>query len=283
MFQRNQKGFSCIISIIILIFNKLIYPLSSAYVDEQYASCAPLNSTCGPSIDIRYPFWDATRFNYCGHPGFALECQGNSLTIEIKKEIYNVLKINYKSNILTISKQQFVQGPCPTMESELTNTTLDLTLFNFTSNSENASLFYNCERRQGEIAPFGFTCPLNGYIDPTSTNFTSDLNFVAIDKKWKDKLSNMCAIKIDIPVFKTVVADLDKGTGSLSDVVTKGFELKWRIDESRECQVCSAAKGRCGFNHTLGEPICFFPQGSLNNTFSLFNGFQGKHKENSRR
>ncbi|XP_074300555.1 LEAF RUST 10 DISEASE-RESISTANCE LOCUS RECEPTOR-LIKE PROTEIN KINASE-like 1.4 [Silene latifolia] len=35
---------------------------------------APLNSTCGSSLRITYPFWVSSRPSYCGHPAFKLEC-----------------------------------------------------------------------------------------------------------------------------------------------------------------------------------------------------------------
>ncbi|XP_074315806.1 LEAF RUST 10 DISEASE-RESISTANCE LOCUS RECEPTOR-LIKE PROTEIN KINASE-like 1.2 [Silene latifolia] len=270
MYQHNQILFSCIISIILLVFNNLIHPSSSAVVDEKYASCAPLSSTCGPSLNITYPFYDAARSNYCGYPGFAVECQGNSLTIEIEKQRYNVLDINYNSQIFIVSKLEFSQGPCPTNKSELTNSNLDLTLFNFTSSSENATLFYKCQRKQGEIAPFSFQCPLDGYLEITSTVFTSDLNFLVIDETWKAKVSKLCDIAVDIPVFKTAAADLENGKATVVGVVTKGFELKWTIDES-QCKICTDTKGRCGFNHTSGQPLCLCQGGSLSKTCSASN------------
>ncbi|KAK9684232.1 hypothetical protein RND81_10G195500 [Saponaria officinalis] len=274
MHQKNQQYLLRFISVIFLIFADFISSSLSAYVDEQYASCAPLSTTCGPSLEIEYPFWDINRPDYCGHPGFELECQGNSLTLHMQDQIYNVLDINNKSNTLTISKPQFSQGPCPTTKSELTNTTLDFSLFAFTSTSENATLFYDCQRKPDLIAPFSFTCPQSSYDPESSSTFTSPLNFIAIDEKWKVELRKICTIEIDIPVFKTQVSDLVNGHTNINDVVSKGFELKWTIDES-QCKSCIGSEGRCGFNHTLSRPICLCDRGVYNTTCAQSNALAG--------
>ncbi|KAL9247414.1 hypothetical protein vseg_020849 [Gypsophila vaccaria] len=273
MHQRNRQCHRRrFILFMFLIFNSLISSSLSAYVDEQYASCASLGSTCGPSLDIKYPFWDNNRPEYCGHPGFELECKGDALTLQMENQVYNVLDISNSSNTLVISKPQFSQGPCPMTESELTNTTLNYSLFNFTSASENATLFYKCKQKPNFVAPFSFICPPTSYVQQTTTTtvFTSDLNFIATDEKWKAELRSICEIEIDIPVYKTQVSDLANGIINIDDVVTKGFELEWVIDDG-QCENCYGSGGRCGYNHTSSQPICFCPEGKSNGSCAQSN------------
>ncbi|XP_074312605.1 LEAF RUST 10 DISEASE-RESISTANCE LOCUS RECEPTOR-LIKE PROTEIN KINASE-like 1.2 isoform X2 [Silene latifolia] len=268
--QKNNPYYSCIIiPIILLRLNHLISSAPSSIpnnlVDEHYAGCAPLNSTCNFLQNITYPFYDGSVLaEYCGHPGFKLSCKSNNLTIKIKNETYNILSINYKSNSFIVTKPQFSQGPCPATKPELTNTSLDLSLFNFTSNSENLALFYNCSSKLDSNSPFSFDCDAYKYGAPV---LDIQNNFFAIDEKWEDKLKGLCEIAIYVPVLREQKIDLIKNLTDVTvgDVVSKGFELKWVIDDS-QCVDCVSSNGRCGYNTTLNKPVCFCRDAVYNRT-----------------
>ncbi|KAK9697306.1 hypothetical protein RND81_08G028800 [Saponaria officinalis] len=264
------------VPILLQTLNCLICISTSAYVDERYASCAPMSPACGPSHTLSYPFWDSSRPDYCGHPGFKLECQSDNLTIQIKNQSYNVLDVNYKSNIFRITKQQFSQTPCPESITQLTNSSIDFSLFNFTPSSENVTLFYDCFRKADKVLPNRFSCPPGNYIS-RPTMFVANKNYLSMDKKLEGELREICAIEIYLPVLQTNVIDLNDGVSDINDVVSKGFELTWVIDEG-VCQDCLTSGGRCGYNQTLNQPICFCQDGAYDRSCAKFNVVLGQKK-----
>ena len=255
-------------SLHLIFFNLIFLSSTYAYNDERYDSCAPINSTCGFLQEmITYPFWKPNDLpQYCGHPDFKLDCQGNTLVIEIVNQTFSVLDIDYKANTLTLLNPQFSSDddPCPRTQSQLTNTTLDLTLFNFTSGSQNATLYYDCiDAKHEKIMPYNFTCPssdhpVRGYSTPV---FKHGLGFFVLDEKSEDEVEKDCGLEVYVPVLKTEVLRLLNGSSTILGVLNKGFEVKWMID-TRNCKECLDSGGRCGYNSTLDEPVCFCPNGA---------------------
>ena len=250
MFHAHLK-FHSLYSTVVLIFSRLILPSVSAEVDYRYANCAA-NLKCGPSV-IKYPFWETKLPNYCGHPGFKLNCQGDSLTIEIRNQTYNVLNIDYRSYFLTISNPAISHSSCPPTLTQLTNSTLDPTLFKLTSSSQNATLFYNCSQAAKELkAPYNFTCSTGGYFAPPIIIYA----YFETEDRWKRRLSRFCKVKVYNPVLSAEVLRLSDKVSSIGEVLGRGFEVEWNIDD-KQCDACNSSGGICGYNYTLNQPICF--------------------------
>jgi len=252
-----------------LTFFRLIFSSSTyAYNDKRYDNCAPVNSsTCGFHQEITYPFWKPNDLpEYCGHPDFKLDCQGNTLVIEIVNQTFSVLDIHYTAKSLTLLKPQFSSDdPCPRITpSQLTNTTLDLTLFNFTSGSQNATLLYDCINSKHEKSmPYNFTCasidhPQPGYSTPF---FKHGLGFFVLDEKSEDEVKKDCGLEVYVPVLRTEVLRLFNGSSTILGVLNKGFEVNWMIETS-SCKDCLDSGGRCGYNSTLHETVCFCQDGA---------------------
>ncbi|KAJ8427413.1 hypothetical protein Cgig2_000607 [Carnegiea gigantea] len=255
MFQTPLKP-HLLFSIVFLIFSGSILPSLSAEVDYRYANCA-INSTCGPSV-IKYPFWETKRPNYCGHRGFELDCQGDSLTIDITNQTYNVLNIDYSSYILTISNPAISNSSCPPTLTQLTNSTLDPTLFKLASSSQNATLFYDCSQASNELkAPYNFTCTTGGYFVRPTIIYA----FLETEDRWKPRLGGLCKVKVYNPVLSAEVLRLSNKMSSIDGVLSKGFEVKWNVDD-QQCDACYSSGGFCGYNYTLNQPICFCKDGA---------------------
>ncbi|XP_057517223.1 LEAF RUST 10 DISEASE-RESISTANCE LOCUS RECEPTOR-LIKE PROTEIN KINASE-like 1.2 [Amaranthus tricolor] len=263
MYQINS--FFLFISIFISIFP----PSFSSNTHQIFNKCAPTKSSCGFQWKISYPFWDSTIPNYCGHPAFKLDCDSNSsLTINIKNQKYKIQNINYDDKLLIISNLGFDNGPCPSRRTHLVNSSLEDNLFNLSSNTQNATLFFDCHGSNlRSDLPYPFSC--FGFGSESGSGrygkggFSSNVSFMAINRTWDEELRRICRFVVDIPILKTMAMELAYGELDLNDVFKKGFEVKWRIDDGGLCEDCLNIGGRCGFNYTLGQPTCFCENGAI--------------------
>ncbi|XP_021727619.1 LEAF RUST 10 DISEASE-RESISTANCE LOCUS RECEPTOR-LIKE PROTEIN KINASE-like 1.2 [Chenopodium quinoa] len=242
----------------VIFFFVVIFLISSASADERYDSCPPGKSSCG--FQLKYPFWDGKLPDYCGHPTFKLDCDNNNLTINIDNQAYKILDINYVDKVFTLAKPPLLRGPCPDNKNLLTNTTLDSKLFSLTPNSQNATLFYGCmPPKSNPDPPYGFHCSIkNSYLASSE----SDIGYLAVASSQSEKeLRSNCSFEIFIPVLKTEAVKIANGASNIDQLLQKGFEVKWLIDDGL-CNECTKDKGRCGYNRTLKQPVCFCKEGA---------------------
>ncbi|CAO2826991.1 unnamed protein product [Amaranthus hypochondriacus] len=244
-------------SILFFIFIFII----SAIADQRFDDCAPIKSSCGSKFPIAYPFWDSRIPNYCGLPSFMVECENDSsLTITINDQKYTVLDINYSKNVLTISKSQFSNGPCPPKQNQLVNSTFDTKLLTYTSNTQYATLYYDCQPfKLGSNPIFGFSCSFSSSgntYDGSSSGFHSDLGYMAINTT-DVSIRKYCHFRVEIPILKSMALQLVNGKSNIQNVLRKGFEMKWRIADDGLCEDCSKSGGRCGYDTKLKQPTCF--------------------------
>ncbi|GKV16745.1 hypothetical protein SLEP1_g27341 [Rubroshorea leprosula] len=125
---------------IIITFVLIHAPKFASPVDEHY-----LNSkgtfACGSIENIGYPFWGSDRPDYCAFPGFQLNCSDLTPDVRVMSATYHVLGINNENRLLTLAGTDYLDNLCPTF---LINTTLNPDLFEFTSDSQDISLYYRC-------------------------------------------------------------------------------------------------------------------------------------------
>ncbi|XP_021736383.1 LEAF RUST 10 DISEASE-RESISTANCE LOCUS RECEPTOR-LIKE PROTEIN KINASE-like 1.3 [Chenopodium quinoa] len=243
------------LSLFLVIFLTLYNNVYSGdYLDSRYEMCmSNSSSTCGTShLKIAYPFWGNGRPEYCGHPNFNLSCDGNTLKINIMSQVYNMIDINYNTSTLRIVHEEFSRSECPGL-GELHNTTLDLALFNYTSNVRNVSLYYDCPKLKPlEGAPFTFSC---------EQRYPNRLSFFVITDRWEHELGKICGMKLYVPVYKDALNDLiSHHSSGVGDVLKTGFEVRWVIDQG-QCQDCTLSGGACVYNMTLSRSTCFCSSG----------------------
>ncbi|XP_050237459.1 LEAF RUST 10 DISEASE-RESISTANCE LOCUS RECEPTOR-LIKE PROTEIN KINASE-like 1.2 isoform X1 [Mercurialis annua] len=218
-----------------------------AYSDNEelyYSNCAPFS--CGNTTNFSYPFWGNAQPEYCGLPGFRIDCNKGSATLQILSLKYNIIEIDPDRQILRIARLDLTDNICPT--GQHLNTTLDVTLFRYTSNDENATLLYNCDFSSESQVPYEFDCNVNnvrrkGYLTWPSIS-TSEF---AIG----------CNVSVSIPVLERAVEGLiSQAKMTVSQVLTEGFEIWW-ISDQVKCKECLMSNGRCGYNLTINGFSCF--------------------------
>ena len=206
---------------------------------------------CDELGKIEYPFWvDGHQpAGYCGHPAFKLDCWGSKATIEIMNQTYAVISIDYEAQILTIALVLyhvfFGDIVCPER-----NATMNFFPFEYTSNTQNATLFYECPPEFEHPATWDFPCLKNGVPDHA---------YVVVNTSLATELLCRCGGgTVVIPVLATTAQGFMNHSLDFHEVLDEGFEVKWTLEEG-ESRGCAESGGGCGYNWCLDQPSCYCP------------------------
>jgi len=137
------------------------------------------------------------------------------------------------------------------------NTTLNFSLFNYTSNYLNSALFYNCNSLSTHL-PYRFSCP------------TSGDGCFAFDADRKIHLHEVCNFSVFVPILPTErlglpiskvhnSATINRST--IRKTLEKGFEITW-IANTSLCENWTKSEGRCEYDWTRQEFNCFCLDGA---------------------
>lgn len=215
-------------------------PNGSSNLDQLYQICGNTFS-CGNTITgIGYPFRGLDDPPYCGHPSFVLTCddQNNVTNIDIMSTKYRVLEIDQNTQIMRIAREDVMEETCPT---EMVNTTLDYSIFDYDASCKNFTFLYGCP---GFIPGLSYiSCGKNhgAYVFPGTLG------------------PGICNASVIVPGPVTgneAVGPLN--TTELDQALQQGFQIRWKID-SKTCNDCTSSKGRCGYNYAANQTACFCP------------------------
>jgi hypothetical protein len=212
-------------------------PISLCRDDSHSSSCSNLFN-CGEINNIGFPFWGETRPSGCGHPGLKLNCEESVTTIEIRNVTYRVLDVNPETQILKISRDDYLTGIC---SPELVNTTLDPTLFDYGDPGyQNLTLSYGCASYSMFPVPLPgqFSCPTSGdvQVEQGAHGPHEDCN-----------VSVVVPVLHSNPLLTLVLSELER-------VIREGFDVEWKVDTAA-CRDCMTD---CGYNPKLNRPTCYF-------------------------
>ncbi|KAL8034463.1 hypothetical protein ABFX02_12G030500 [Erythranthe guttata] len=214
--------------------------ISSAISDDQYYQTCGKTFSCGKNITgITYPFREISDPPYCGHPNFVLTCnrQKNITNIEITSMKYRVLEIAQTTQTMTIAREDVMDESCPT---EMQNTTLDYSIFDYAAVYTNITLLYGCE----SISPYN------------STDIVVCRNFEFVYILLGDHGPGLiCNDSVVVPYPGSRFTD----TTRLVQILRQGFQIRWKVNGSQKCSNCSAIKGRCGYDLDKNQTACYCP------------------------
>ncbi|GLU10772.1 hypothetical protein SLE2022_275570 [Rubroshorea leprosula] len=247
--SRSFFFFFIIITLILILASR---SASAFAMDEYYVNCSK-TITCGNIDNIGYPFWGSDRPEYCGFPGFELNCSGTDLQITISLATYRVLQINNESRVLIVARADYEDDLCPNL---LINTTLTPDLFEYSSSTENITVYYDCPTVSNQTVGISnrFNCSMNG----TSFSYYYLINGVwdPIETAISSSLDR-CNNRVVLAVNESEIWSLD--TTSPSSVVkalSKGFGLKWNANDNL-CDQCTKSGGMCGYNAYSNKFSCY--------------------------
>ncbi|KAJ0042462.1 hypothetical protein Pint_18742 [Pistacia integerrima] len=249
----------CLFSITITFI--LVYvPTSVSAIHAKYENCiAPFR--CANLENIEYPFWGASRPEYCGYPSYRLDCEGEVAEISIMERSCRVLDINNSNGTLTVALEDYWDDLCP---SNLVDGTLNSSFFNYTSDTENITLYYHCPPPVKDISaallPFKFNCSSeetdtnNYYFIWGNDRFNSNILYT-ISNYFEN-----CGTNVTIPVRQSAFLFLKRypASANVSKALKEGFDLQWYAN-STLCDKCKDSGGLCGFDTDTDEFTCYCP------------------------
>lgn len=215
------------ISFIILIFTTLV--ITSQSVTPKFSPCLPLS--CGNGPHIRYPFWIPQQHEpHCGSLQFNITCHHNDPILKISDDDYIVKNISYADNsILLANSELFDQkNSCPT---PLHNFSISgIPLENGVDFGE-LHFFYNCSF-EDKSARIIVECASNLTYHSFAVFHTEFLQ--------KEYSVDKCQATVTLPI---TAVDMSIVNMSYTEILRKGFPLKWNGDD---CSKCEKSGGRCG-------------------------------------
>ncbi|GAB4827893.1 hypothetical protein Ancab_034777 [Ancistrocladus abbreviatus] len=245
MHSPSQSSFFSIFSIFIFfIVNHL--QKSSCAKTVEYQDCTTQKIQCGNLKDIGYPFYGGNRPEYCGYPGFELNCTGDHLEISIMSQKFYVINIDDNSHTLTLAREDYYKNNyCP---PNFINTTVDFTLFHYTPTDVNITLNYGCS--PANQFPFRFHCSVNGedvggYF--SIPNMTSGFN----------NNQAVCSHVVIVPPNEESSQKVSVAT--VSKAFENGFGLECYADNEFCYGECHGKLGECGYDWVKNNPACYCP------------------------
>ncbi|KAK1578682.1 hypothetical protein Q3G72_032305 [Acer saccharum] len=244
------------IIIITLLFVHV--PTSVLAYDDKYDECsAPLQ--CG-NMNISYPFWGEDRSEYCGYPGFKVDCNSDVPQITILERTYRVLKFDRDSKIVSVAIQDYSGNSCPT---KIGNSPLNLTIFNYSSNTQNISLYYGCpkpsENEQLQLLlVYQFSCSAGETTNTDTVNyFFTNNDIVSAHRAY---LETCTGRNVQVAVFGSTVEYINRDpvSANVNQFLRYGFGLQWKANNDM-CVRCERSKGVCGYDSDTSEFTCYCP------------------------
>ncbi|CAK9312147.1 unnamed protein product [Citrullus colocynthis] len=227
-------------------FTILLFDLQLCFGDvgsEEFKACG-VNYNCGDLVNISYPFWGNERQAFCGRREFKLNCKDNkTTTIQMNSMVFNVLNISQLNHRMTIARSDLFDDYCPNNQIEAA--TLDYSLFTYSSNDLNLSVWYDCPALQGIPRDFTFECGSEG-------EKRGRANYALEERamNWSSYMGD-CRMKIEVTIMMDVLKEGEMNrTMVVERGVKEGFEVEYGDYHTLACEGCKEYGGACGGNAT---------------------------------
>ncbi|XP_062025117.1 LEAF RUST 10 DISEASE-RESISTANCE LOCUS RECEPTOR-LIKE PROTEIN KINASE-like 1.4 isoform X2 [Rosa rugosa] len=254
--------------LLITSFLSINFQLSVCADDTvEYANCSqPI--TCGSvKSNISYPFWGANRAEYCGKSGFEVTCEANVPMITMRNIKFRILDMSNSSTTTTtptvkVARQDYWEDICP---STYVSTTLDFSLFAYSSGLLNVSFWYGCNAT--------VTVPGNSQVTGNSRVCNSSVTANYLTQTAASSLpsdpvsSGACQYEVLVPVSESASAALESNSAEIETAIDGGFELDVLNADTDLCNSCLSSGGVCGQNTTVANEFkCFCRTASSSTT-----------------
>ncbi|KAM5571203.1 LEAF RUST 10 DISEASE-RESISTANCE LOCUS RECEPTOR-LIKE PROTEIN KINASE-like 2.1 [Rosa sericea] len=234
----------------LLFFN--FHGISNANFSAS-TNCPEYN--CGNGLKFHYPFWkieDSTAHQYCGYPGFGLNCSesGKPILSLPNNDSYYVRDINFILSTITLVDIDVVNQNCPRARHSMSVGTLPL---DYSPLDVNLSFYFNCSTSFPDPAVPPITCL---GLDGTNKSYVFTEGKEPHGFDWSENCEEnvVVTVKETEEIFRLSVA--------FGEVMNNGFVLNWIM--AKECGSCEANGGLCGYNNSTAPGfLCFCKDGSI--------------------
>ncbi|KAK4837929.1 hypothetical protein QYF36_009605 [Acer negundo] len=216
-------------------------PPSVLAIDDKYEKCsAPFR--CG-NMDISYPFWGGDREEYCGYPGFKVDCNSGVPEITIADRIYRILEIINPSKKVIVAIQDYWDNNCP---SNPGNSPLNFTIFDYSLDTRNITLYYGCPRRSANeqlqvLLLYQFNCSTDETNTDTVNYFFTNNVILSAPIAY---LETCTGRNVQVSVFGSTVEYIkrDPVSANANRFLRYGFGLQWKANNDM-CVRCEESNG----------------------------------------
>ncbi|XP_016451386.2 LEAF RUST 10 DISEASE-RESISTANCE LOCUS RECEPTOR-LIKE PROTEIN KINASE-like 1.2 isoform X2 [Nicotiana tabacum] len=259
MFQNQSHSFFFFFFFLSLLFLSLFFSSvkSSANDDApSYAYCPKHNCS---GVEVSYPFWRLDNYNatapqYCGYPGFGISCSISHSQpypiLHLPGDAFYVKNIDYETNSLTLVDIDVFDVPCPRARHNLTLEHLPL---DYSDSDLKLTFYFNCTKSLPQAYPAECLIKSGGkasYFYVGEISEPEDLNWIGI-----------CEEKVVATVTERGSFQNNDWIGGFGGAMGEGFVLDWR--SASECGKCEDSHGRCGFNNSTQNLLCFCKDGTV--------------------
>ena len=156
---------------------------------------------------------------------------------------YFVLDIHYDTRILNIVSPNFFHGNivCPEPETKM-----DFSIFKYTPNNQNATLFYDCD----------YKSPTPSSVLSCTKNEETAHPFLVTDTNMANQLASRCGDGLVVPVLATSARGFENHSLDANQVLSRGFEVEWINVDKMDCRPCVGSEDVCRHNSTWQRSIC---------------------------
>ncbi|KAL5809934.1 hypothetical protein ACOSQ4_026502 [Xanthoceras sorbifolium] len=208
---------SMVLLFMLITFILVDVPISVSATDEKYQNCsAPVR--CGNLQDA----------NIVATQGSGLDCNDGVPEITIADRTYRVLKIDRSSKVVSVAIEDHWDNNCPTNRG---NSPLNFTLFDYASDAQNITLYYNCPASSVNesietVLPNQFNCSSDepntnvyNYFFITNSGFSSAISAYL----------GSCGDRVRVSVLGSAIQSIERDPVSvnLTLVLRDGFGLDW--------------------------------------------------------
>ncbi|KAK4838680.1 hypothetical protein QYF36_015595 [Acer negundo] len=232
-------------------------PPSVLAIDDKYEKCsAPFR--CG-NMDISYPFWGGDREEYCGYPGFKVDCNSGVPEITIADRIYRILEIISPSKKVIVAIQDYWDNNCP---SNPGNSPLNFTIFDYSLDTRNITLYYGCPKPSANeqlqvLLLYQFNCSTDETNTDTVNYFFTNNVILSAPIAY---LETCTGRNVQVSVFGSTVEYINRDpvSANANRFLRYGFGLQWKANNDM-CVRCEESNGVCGYDSDTSEFTCYCP------------------------
>ncbi|XP_051115472.1 LEAF RUST 10 DISEASE-RESISTANCE LOCUS RECEPTOR-LIKE PROTEIN KINASE-like 2.5 isoform X2 [Andrographis paniculata] len=206
---------------------------------------------CANKYNLTYPFYDATTadlpsIKLCGHPSFALQCDGAGDPFLSSSQVtYRLLNVSFLNHTLKLARDDLSIDVCRGRGDRAMDTIFDPNFFQISPESDaagNITLYYDCSSVGGRSTILNqFSC--------NSSDGTETVNFFWVRNGYNSSAGGAaCRRRITVPVDGAAARALYRNSsrGALQAAVRDGFFVRWSADNDA-CGECSRLGGACAY------------------------------------
>ncbi|XP_047940858.1 LEAF RUST 10 DISEASE-RESISTANCE LOCUS RECEPTOR-LIKE PROTEIN KINASE-like 1.2 isoform X2 [Salvia hispanica] len=207
----------------------------------QYEACAPTN--CGKGPNISFPFFlQSSQPDYCGYPGFAINCTNLSPLLRFSENEFIIEDIFYRNRSVHVFNAAVLNESSNCSERVIRNTSLPAGRFNYVGGGD-LYLLFGCRNVSNELRRYEIGCNSSGGIGLAMYGGNGNGNL------GRALLTCQKNVVARVGLYGDEAVDV-------AAVLRRGFVMNWTASDCSECQ---ESGGRCGFNQTSFHFRCFCP------------------------